>query len=85
MTPMVWSGFGSYPGHVVASLDMALYNGYICLVAWNKQQIYVERSQPENLENGQLLSVWGFVKNRRANVAPSRVENKYESIKVVFA
>ena len=43
-------------GHVVASLDKALYDDHLCLVASNKQQIYVERSQPENLENGELLS-----------------------------
>ena len=50
-------------GHVVASLDKTLYDNYLCLVASNKQQIYVGRSQkrrPESLENGQLLSGCGF-------------------------
>ena len=39
------SGFDPHPGHVVASLDKALYDDYLCLVNSNKQQIYVERSQ----------------------------------------
>ena len=37
---------------VVTSFDGALYDDYLCLVASNKQQIYVEISPPENLENG---------------------------------
>ena len=42
--------FNPNPGHVVASLDNTLYDNYFCLVASNKQQIYVGRSQPESLE-----------------------------------
>ena len=37
--------FNPHPGHVVASLDKTLYDNYLCLVASNKQQIYVGRSQ----------------------------------------
>ena len=37
--------FNPHPGHVVASLDKTLYDDCLCLVASNKQQIYVERSQ----------------------------------------
>ena len=42
-----WSrdhGFNLHPGHVVASLDKTLYDDYLCLVALNKQQIYMGRS-----------------------------------------
>ena len=38
-------GFNPHPGHVVASLDKALYDDYLCLVASSKQQIYVRRSE----------------------------------------
>ena len=38
-------GFNAHPGHVAASLDKTLYDDYLCFVALNKQQIYVERSQ----------------------------------------
>ena len=45
-------GFNPDPGPVAASLDKALYDDYLCLVALKKQQIYVEKSkcQPENLK-----------------------------------
>ena len=37
------------PGDIVASLNKALYENYLCLVALDKQQIYVEevKSHPE--------------------------------------
>ena len=38
-------GFNPHLGHVVESLDKALYDDYLCLVASNKQQSYVGRSQ----------------------------------------
>ena len=44
-TPIAWSGFNLDLGHVVASFDNALYDDYLCLVASNKQQIYVGKSQ----------------------------------------
>ena len=58
MTPLARSGFNSHPGYVVASLNEALYDDYLCLVASNKQQFTWEevKRQPENLENGELLS-----------------------------
>ena len=34
-----------HPGHAVASLDKTLNDSYLYLVASNKQQIYVGRSQ----------------------------------------
>ena len=34
--------FNSHLGHVPASLDKALYDDYLCLVASDKQQIYIE-------------------------------------------
>ena len=46
---------GLYPrrGHIFAFFDKTLYNDYLCLVASNKQQIYVARSQTsaEKFEN----------------------------------
>ena len=36
--------FLTTPGHVVASLNKTFYDDYLCLVALNKQQIYVGRS-----------------------------------------
>ena len=39
------SRFDPHPGHVIASLDKTLYDHYLCLVASNKQQVYVKRSQ----------------------------------------
>ena len=33
--------FNQHAGKVVASLDKTLYNDYVCVVASNKQQIYV--------------------------------------------
>ena len=33
------STFNPYPGHVVASLDKAFYDDYLCIVALNKQKI----------------------------------------------
>ena len=36
-TPIAESVFNPHPGHVVASLDKALYDDYLCLVALNKQ------------------------------------------------
>ena len=50
-----------HPGHIVASLDKMLYDDYLCLVALNKQQIQVERSQTltGKLKNSQLpKQVW---------------------------
>ena len=38
-TLIEWSGFNPHLSHVVASLDNTLYDGYLCLVASNKQQI----------------------------------------------
>ena len=58
--------FNPHPGHVVASLDKTLYDDYLCLVASNKLQIYVGRSQNvkrKAWENGQLLSGCGFVQS----------------------
>ena len=46
-TRLPWShdhGFNPHPGHVFASLNKTLYDDYLCLVALNKQQIYVGRS-----------------------------------------
>ena len=62
-TSIAWSEFNPHSGHVVASLDKTFYADYLCLVASNKQQIYVGRSQTliGKHENGQPLSGWGFV------------------------
>jgi len=61
------SDLGSTPtlvAHVVASLNRALYDDYLCLVAFKQAANLVVRSQTtEKLENGQLLSGCGFVQN----------------------
>jgi len=50
--------------HVVASLDRALYDDYLCLVASNKQQIQWEVKETTGKQgNGQLLSGRRFVQN----------------------
>ena len=44
--------FNPLPGNVVATLDNTLYDDYLCLVASNKQQIYVGRSQTSTVKLG---------------------------------
>ena len=60
-------------GYVDASLDKAFYYDYLCWVASNKQQIYVERSQTSTGKLGKwlLLSGCGFVQ-RLASLSLSR-------------
>jgi len=50
---------------IVASLDKALYDNYLCLMSSNKQQINWEevKEATGKLGNGQLLSGCGFVQN----------------------
>ena len=48
--------FNPHPGHVVASLDKTLYDNYLCLVASNKQQIYVGRSQNANRKARKMVN-----------------------------
>ena len=48
--------FHPHPGHVVASLDKTLYDNYLCLVASNKQQIYVGRSQNVNRKAWKMVN-----------------------------
>ena len=78
-TSIAWSGFNPHSGHVVASLDKTFYDDYLCLVALNKQQIYVERSQTliGKHENGQPLSGWGFVQTKCVAFA---AEDKHGSV-----
>ena len=42
--------------HVGASLDKTLYDNYLCLVASNKQQIYVGRSQNVNRKAWKMVN-----------------------------
>jgi len=63
-----------------ASLDKALYDDYLCLVASNKQKI--KRKEVKNQRNGseihgQLLSGFGFVQN----ITPPSL-SRYRSIKI---
>ena len=50
---------------LVTFLEKTIYDHHICLVVSIKQQIYVDyvevKREPENLENGRLLSGSGFV------------------------
>ena len=80
-----WShdhGFNPHPGHVVASLVKTLYDDYLCLVASNKQQMYVGRSQRSTGKLGK----WSTPKRVRirpkdsATVAFSWKEDKDASI-----
>ena len=48
--------FNPHPGHVVASLDKTPYDNYLCLVASNKQQIYVGRSQNVNRKAWKMVN-----------------------------
>jgi len=51
--------------HVVESLDKALYDDYLCLVASNKQQIKWKevKKLPKNSKLDNSLSGCGFVQN----------------------
>ena len=71
-----------HPGHVAVSVDKTHYDECLCLVASNKQHIYLRRSQTSTvgLECGQLLSGWGFVRNKSATIASSWVEDEYGSV-----
>ena len=67
--------------HVVASLDKTLCDDYLCLVASNKKQIYVEvKRDSQSLKLGHLISGWGFLQNENATPAYSWVEDNYGSI-----
>ena len=73
------------PNHVFVFLDKALYDDYRFVVASNKQQIYVGRSQTSMGKP----EIWSTTKrgeddsskNKSATVASSWVEDKYGSIK----
>ena len=80
-----WSydhGFNPHPGHFVAFLNKTLYDDYLCLVALNKQQIYVGRSQKSTVKLGK----WSTPKrvrirpNNSTTVAFSWKEDKDASI-----
>ena len=67
LTTRPGSDFNPPPGHVIASLDNTLYGDHLCLVAANKQKIYVGRSQLESLEYSQLLRGCGFFREKYVN------------------
>ena len=76
-------GFNPHLGHAVAFLDKTVYNGYLCLVASNQQQIYVGRSQTSIGKLGKWSTpkrVWICPKDS-ATVASSWVEDKNASVK----
>ena len=62
-----------HPSHTITSKDKALNDDYFCWKASNKQKFTWKevKRQPENLENGQLLSGWGFVQSENATAASS--------------
>ena len=68
---------------LVPSLDKTLYDDYLCLVASNKQQIYVERSQTSTGKLGKWL-IPKRVRIRLKHSAPSlsrdRMINMHQSI-----
>ena len=83
-TLIAGSGFNPHPGHVVTFLDKAFYDDHLRLDAQNKQQIMWEEAkrEPENLENGQLLSGWRLVQYKSAIVASSW-KDKYRLFNLV--
>ena len=56
--------FNPHPGHVVASLDKAFYDDYLCMVALNEQQIQWAIIRKNSQEQWKLLSRCGFVQAR---------------------
>ena len=55
------STFNPHPGHVVASLDKAFYDDYLCMVASNKQQIRWAIIRKNSQKHWKLQSRCGFV------------------------
>ena len=55
-TLIAQSGLNPHPDDVVASLDKTLYDDYLCLVASNKQQIYLGRSHKLTKKLGKLIT-----------------------------
>ena len=66
---IVRSKFNPHPGHVVASLDKAFYDNYLCIVASNKQQIQWAIIRKNSQEHWKLLSWCGFVQARSTVIA----------------
>ena len=58
------SKFNPHPGRVVASLDKAFYDDYLCMVALNKQQIQWAIIRRNSQEHWKPLSRCGFVQAR---------------------
>ena len=76
------SEFNPHPNCVVAPLNKAVYDDYLCLVASNKQQTYDERSQTSTGKLGKLSSP-KRVRIRpkdSATIASSGAEDKDASI-----
>ena len=63
------SKFYPHPGHVVASVDKAFYDDYVCTVASNKQQIQWAIIRKNSPEHWKLLSRCGFVQVRNTVTA----------------
>ena len=64
LTLIARSKFNPHPGHVVASLDKAVYDDYLCMVASNKEQIQWAIIQKNSQEHWKLLSRCRFVPAR---------------------
>ena len=58
------SKFNPHPGHVIASLDKAFYDDYLCMVASNKQQIRWAIIRKKSQKHWKLQSRCGFVQAR---------------------
>ena len=68
-----------YLGHIAELLDKTLRDGYVCLVASNKQQIYVGRSQTSTVKLGK----WSTPKRVRIRPKNSAtVDSRNRRIKI---
>ena len=54
-------GFNPHPGHIVASLDKTLYDGYLCLVALNK---------PHGKKSKVNRKTWKLLTPKRVRIRP---------------
>ena len=76
------SKFNPYPGHVVASLDKAFYDDYLCMVASNMQQIQwaVIQKIHRNIANSKA----GADQARRQDWVTGRAEINFGGAREVY-
>ena len=80
------SKFNPHPGHaIVASLNKTFYDGYLCMVASNKQQIERAIIRKNSQEDWKLLRSCGFVQARSTVILQLKACGSSNSLRLTLS